>query len=320
MLDAFTTRAFGDSSLIFVTDYHPLSKTLVDAHFPTANRFGGRSTAPVAEAVLWSYIVQIASALKSIHGANLAARCLEPSKVLLTGKNRIRLSACAVLDVVQYDAQRPLQDLQKEDLQNFGKMILALANLSVPSQQNMKVAIEQLSRTYSDELKDTITWLISPPVSPATKTVDEFLRNISSHVVASLDSSLHESDRLTSELSRELENGRLARLLMKLGTINERQEYEGDRNWSENGERYMLKLFRDYVFHQVDAAGNPVLDIGHMVRCLNKLDVGVDEKILLTSRDDQTNFVVSYKELKKQVAAAFNDLMKPSASKPARAF
>lgn len=320
VLDAFTTRAFGDSSLIFVTDYHPLSKTLVEAHFPTANRFGGRSSNSISESVLWSYVVQIASALKSVHGANLAARCLEPSKVLLTGKNRVRLSACAILDVVHHDAQRPLLDLQKDDLQNFGKLILSLANLSIPTQQTLKTAVDQVSRVYSDELKDTILWLISPPTPPTTKTIEEFLRRISSHVVASLDSVFHETDKLTSELSRELENGRLARLLMKLGTINERQEYEGDRNWSENGERYMLKLFRDYVFHQVDAAGNPVLDIGHMVRCLNKLDVGVDEKILLTSRDDQTNFVVSYKELKKQVAAAFNDLMKPTASKPARAF
>ena len=320
MLDAFTTRAFGDSSLIFVTDYHPLSKTLVEAHFPTANRFGARTTSVIAESILWSYIVQIASALKSIHSANLAARCLEPSKVLLTGKNRIRLCACAVLDVVQYDAQKPLADSQQEDLQNFGKLILSLATLNIATQQNMKNAVDQVARTYSDEVREAIVWLLTPSAPPATKTIGEFLRKISSHVVDSLDSAFHEADRLTSEVSRELENGRIARLLMKLGTINERQEYDGDRNWSENGERYMLKLFRDYVFHQVDSAGNPVLDIGHMVRCLNKLDVGTDEKILLTSRDDQTTFVVSYKELKKQVAAAFNDLMKPATAKPARAF
>ncbi len=318
--DAFTTRAFGDSSLIFVTDYHPLSKTLVEAHFPIAGRFGGRSTTNVPESVLWTYIVQIASALKSIHGANLAARCLESSKVLLTDKNRVRLSACSVLDVVHHDSQRPLSELQQEDLQLFGKLILSIGTLSVSPIQNIKLAIDQACRGYSAEVRDSLVWLLTPAVASATKTIDEFLRAISGHVVASLDSTFHEADRLTSELSRELENGRLARLLMKLGTINERQEYESDRSWSEHGERYMLKLFRDYVFHQVDAAGNPVLDIGHMIRCLNRLDVGVDEKILLTSRDDQTTFVISYKELKKQVAAAFGDLMKPVRNKSTRAF
>lgn len=49
-------------------------------------------------------------------------------------------------------------------------------------------------------------------------------------------------------------------------------------------------------------------------RCLNKLDAGVDERILLTSRDEQTTFVVTYKELKKQVTAAFTDLGKSTKS------
>ena len=287
-----------------------------------ASRFGGsRAPTKILEALLWGYIVQIASALKSVHTAGLAARCLEPSKVPVTGKNRIRLSACAVLDVLQYDHQLSLGELQNKDLQDFGRLILGLATLNT-AQQNTKLGMDHaMSRGYSAEILDALSWLLAPAVMQEAKTIDIFLRRISSHVIDSLDNAFHEADTLTSELSRELENGRLARLLMKLGTINERQEYEGDRSWSEHGERYMLKLFRDYVFHQVDAAGNPVLDIGHMIRCLNKLDVGVDEKVLLTSRDDQTTFVVSYKELKKQVAAAFGDLMKPAVvAKTPRAF
>ena len=31
----------------------------------------------------------------------------------------------------------------------------------------------------------------------------------------------------------------------------DRAELNGDFGWSEYGDRYMLKLFRDYVFHQV---------------------------------------------------------------------
>jgi PAB-dependent poly(A)-specific ribonuclease subunit 3 len=272
----------------------------------------------VPEQVLWGYIVQVASALKTIHTASLAARCMEPSKVLLTDKNRIRLNACSVLDVVQYDAQRPLLELQQEDFLHFGKLILAVATNTLSSHASMKGALDQLARTSSVELRDTVVWLLTQAQQPALKSVDELLRGISSHVAASYDSLLHAEDVLTSELSRELENGRIARLMMKLATINERQEHEGDRNWSENGERYMLKLFRDYAFHQVDSSGNAVVDMGHMIRCLNKLDAGIDEKILLTSRDEQTTFVVTYKELKKQVAAAFGDLTK--SAKQGRAF
>lgn len=44
------------------------------------------------------------------------------------------------------------------------------------------------------------------------------------------------------------------------------------------GDRYLLKLFRDYVFHQVDENGRPVLDFGHVVECLNKVTIvsGID--------------------------------------------
>ena len=108
----------------------------------------------------------------------------------------------------------------------------------------------------------------------------------------------------------ELENGRLVRLLCKFGFIDERPEFARDPRWSETGDRYIIKLFRDYVFHQVDTNGNPVLDIGHMIRALNKLDAGVDERICLVSRDEQTSFLVSYRELKKQLGASFGELQK----------
>lgn len=338
--DAFTTRAFGDSSLLFVQDYHPLSKTLAEVHLSTNTTHGNRfqSKTAIPEPVLWGYISQIANALKAIHGADLAARCLDVSKILLTDKNRIRLSGCAVLDVVQFDARRPVADLQQEDFLQFGRTLLCLATNTLPAHlTNLQLSVEQMSRVYSIELRDTILWLLTPQqgatasgttnaAAPSRKSIDEFIRGIASHMVSTFDGALHAADELNTHLYRELENGRLTRLMLKLSTINERPagtsgdldsnlSSAGERAaWSENGERYMLKLFRDYVFHQVDASGNAVLDVGHMIRCLNKLDAGVDERICLTSRDEQTSFLVSYRELKKQLSAAFSELQKSSKS------
>jgi PAB-dependent poly(A)-specific ribonuclease subunit 3 len=310
VIDAFTTRAFGDSSLIFVTDYFPLSKTLVEHHFTSTNRYGARIANTVPEKSLWSYIVQVASAIKSVHAANLAVRCLDPSKVILTDKSRIRINACAILDVVQYDAQRPLVELQEEDFILFGKLILSIATNNLSPNANLATAVEQLGRTYTVELRDTVVWLLTKAQTPETKSINDFIAGVSTHIVSAFDSSLHAMDTQNSELMRELENGRLVRLVAKLGAINERQEYDGDRQWSENGDRYMLKLFRDYTFHQVDTDGRPVVDLAHIVRCLNKLDAGIEEKVTLISRDEQSTFIVTYRELKKQVNAAFSELTK----------
>ena len=99
-----------------------------------------------------------------------------------------------------------------------------------------------------------------------------------------------------------------------------------DPKWSETGDRYLLKLFRDYVFHQVDENGKPVVDMAHVISCLNKvcakarrnektllitfpqLDVGVDEKVMLMSRDDAACLIVSYRELKAALGEAFAQL------------
>ncbi len=41
--------------------------------------------------------------------------------------------------------------------------------------------------------------------------------------------------------------------------------------WAETGDRYLLKLFRDYVFHQVNEDGAPLIEMAHVVQCLNKV-------------------------------------------------
>lgn len=312
--DAFTTRVFQDSSLIFVMDYHPLSKTLAEQHLGAGNRYQNRhnNNAHVPEQVLWSYMTQIASALKTIHSNGLAARIIDPSKIILTGKNRIRLNACAIMDVVQHDTQRSISDLQQQDLVNFGQLILTLGANSPNLMNNPNKAMEHFSRTYSPQLKNSVFWLLNAMQKDQERNIDVFISGISSQLISTFDSALHMDDQLTSDLSRELENGRLVRLLTKLNFINERPEYEHDRQWSENGERYFLKLFRDYVFHQVDAQNNPVVDLGHVLTCLNKLDAGTEEKITLISRDEQSCFIVSYKELKKALESSFQALMKPT--------
>ncbi|KAK4215838.1 PAB-dependent poly(A)-specific ribonuclease subunit PAN3 [Rhypophila decipiens] len=320
--EAFTVRQFHDSSLIFAYDYHPLAKTLHQQHFPaqpptTAARGPRAAPKNIDEPILWGYICQIANALKDIHSSNLAARCIDLTKIIITSQNRIRLSACSVLDVLQFEDQRPLQELQQEDLLSFGKVILALATNNPNIQPgNAKAAMEGLGTRYTVPFKNAVTWLCTPAAIAEDWTIKCFLSGISGHLAKALDNSFSAYDEQTSILAQELENGRAARLMMKLAVINDRP-VRGlpSPNWSEAHERNLLKLFRDYVFHQVDAEGRPVLDIGHMLSCMNKLDAGTDERVLLTSLDNETVIVCTYKEVKQMLNRSFNELMRCSSSR-----
>jgi len=91
--------------------------------------------------------------------------------------------------------------------------------------------------------------------------------------------------------------------------LNKWAEFARSSRWSETGDCYVLKLFRDYVFHQADANGNPVMDLGHVVSALNKLDTADDEKIVLTSRDGKSLLVVSFADVARCLEGAYEELL-----------
>lgn len=329
--DAFTGRWFGDSSLIVVTDYHPMAQTVGEKYFPVARQGGvGRASSQlVSEQDLWGYLVQLASALNAIHDGGLAAQTLVLSKVLITSKNRLRLNCCGVLDVVRHDQQRPKNELRRADLEDLGRLVLSLATRNSTAQLNIEKALHSVARTYSERFRACLLWLLTPPSADAPAQTEEYgintlLTNIADKVMTAFDSTLQMEDELTHHMMRELENGRLVRLMTKLNVILERPDghpasvsssgtaalHQPSSAWSETGERYYLKLFRDYVFHQVDHEGRPVSDLGHIIACLNKLDAGIDEKMQLVSRDEQNAFIVSYKEVKRGFESAWADLSK----------
>ncbi|TCD59959.1 PAB-dependent poly(A)-specific ribonuclease subunit 3 [Steccherinum ochraceum] len=309
--EAFTTRAFG--ALVVVYDYHPNAKTLFDAHvkpkapqFPNGHGRMPSSEAKISERTLWSYLIQIASALKAVHDAGLSMRVIDPSKVLITGQNRIRIGSCGIVDVLMHDTRQDVPRLQQEDFNMFGRLVFSLCCTSLGVMNDLQKAVANLGKGYSADIKNVALFLISKP--GPHKTIGQLFDLIGSRLLTEFDESQSAADRLEGELMSELENGRLVRLLCKFGFINERPEFARDARWSETGDRYIIKLFRDYVFHQVDEHGRPVVNLSHVLTCLNKLDAGVEERIMLISRDEQSCLVVSYKEIKACVSSAFNEL------------
>ncbi|XP_040023471.2 PAN2-PAN3 deadenylation complex subunit PAN3 isoform X2 [Gasterosteus aculeatus] len=352
--EVFTTKAFGDHSLVFSYDFHAGAETMFGRHFsdpaadsyftkrkwgelvyrhneasitpdahlqPSASNTWGQHEPPpprqhaglLPESLIWAYIVQLSSALRTIHTAGLACRVMDPSKILITGKTRLRVNCVGVFDVLTFDSSQTnhlalMPQYQQADLVSLGKVVLALAcnSLAGIQRENLQKAMELVSINYSSDLKNLILYLLTE--QSRLRSVNDIMPMIGARFYTQLDASQMRNDVIEEDLAKEVQNGRLFRLLAKLGTINERPEFQKDPSWSETGDRYLLKLFRDHLFHQVTEAGTPWIDLSHIVSCLNKLDAGVPEKISLVSRDEKSVLVVTYSDLKRCFDSTFQEL------------
>lgn len=312
--DAFTTTAFGDTTLILAYDYYPNSTTLEEQYksLITSN------TASITEDLLWNYMIQLTSALTSIHEKGLSARSsLHMSKVLVTNKNRIRISSVGISDILNYQQDEKeisgsdiisfTSALQKQDVKNFGKLIFDLAILTIPTSSRVGSIDEilfSLNKSnyikFSDSFIEALKALLYEEIS-----LPKFTENyLSSRMLNVIDGLQDSNDFIEAQMTTELENARLFRLITKLNFIIDRP----DLNWNENSNIYIIKLFRDFIFFQYDEFGKPVVDLSRVLVNLNKLDAGIDEKFLLVSQDEKSCIIVSYKEIRDIIDSTFRTL------------
>lgn len=104
----------------------------------------------------------------------------------------------------------------------LGKLIVALCCRCLQSVHSNQIqhSIDLISRHYSSDLKNLITYLLSPS---KMKSIVEVMPKIGARFYTHLELLENHCDMQENELLKEMENGRLYRLLVKLGTINERE-------------------------------------------------------------------------------------------------
>ena len=338
----------GAPALWFVHELFPGAASLAAAHLhPIATPSGALVRRAATPDQLWSYLVQLACALRAAHSAGRAVRAaaLHPSKVLLIPPGRLRVGSLGVADALAPLAPSPgaaaiaggpppppspdaLAAAQRADLAAAGRLILELAASAAGGPPSLDP--RTLARLPPD-LASLLSALCAadapppPPGTPAPPRVTswhQLAASLGGRLLAELDAGSLMNDALSSQLALEAGHGRLLRVLSRLSAVTERPEgADVDASWAEAGDAYVLKLFRDFVFHQPPAlaggaadplaglGGGPAsLDWAHVAECLAKLDAGVPERILLLSRDGATMLVVSYGDVKRCVEGAWRDL------------
>ena len=345
----------GAPALWFAHELLPGASTADELHLRGRNVGGGATASagfipPVApgEDALWSYLVQLACALRAAHTAGLELRpgCLHASKVLILPGGRLKVGALGIPPTLAPGeaagaaaGSGALAASQGADLAAVGRLCLALAchggGVSPQQQQQQQqqqggplppLSVEAAAARSSPEFAAIVAALLNadpspahvfvPPLNPrapsAIATWHALAAALGGRLLSELDAGALREDAMAEQLRAEAGHGRMLRTLARLSAVTERPPSEDDgvrdRRWCESGDCYVLSLFRDYVFHQPAADGSPLLDWGHVAECLAKLDAGVPEKVLLLSRDGASMLVVTFADVKRCVEGAWRDL------------
>lgn len=286
-------------AIFFTHAYHPGALTL-------KQRFLDQRGPLLTEALLWRMAVQLLTGIRFAHARGFPLRAISPAHVLLTGGTRFRFNNVGVMDVLEFETRKNPKILMQEDLARLGLLMLSMASRTTVLQINSpsyEMAMNVVKQNFSVDLKSFISQLLSESVN-----VKDVYRSISDRIIDETDIMFAANDGLHSHLQCEYENGRVLKMLIKLGFLNERPEYHMAPQWGASGDRYILKLFRDFVFHQTLSDGGPVLDAGHIISCLNKLDIGSNERIALCSRDTNDLLIVTYADVQRCVNTSFGEL------------
>ncbi|XP_063692664.1 PAN2-PAN3 deadenylation complex subunit pan3-like [Bolinopsis microptera] len=305
--EAFPTKQFGDNSFVVVYDFCAGARNFKQLHFQKEQGF-------LDESLLWNYIIQLTSAIRTVHANKLSCRMINPSKIIVTARNRLRLNCLGVMDLlmgsVLDDPSKPfvVQHQQQEDIVELGKLIVCIScnSISAIHQSNLSKSSDVISSTYTADVRTLLQHLLNK--SPQPRKINDLMPMIGARFYTHIERLRVENDTTQNELMKELENGRLFRVLCKINSVLDRPEHMLDPGWCETGERYILKLFRNYMFHKVDELGAPWIDLPHLLMCLNKLDAGSLEQLMLTSPHEQSVIICTYKDIKNNFDKCFNEI------------
>lgn len=320
--DAFTSAGFitqGDPMLCLVYDFYPLANTLQEHHL--TRKLGGKLE-PITEDTLWVYLVQLTNALLAIHNAGLSAgSSVSLSKILVTNKNRVRLGAVCVDDILEHEAIEirkeevgtdvALRTLQIGDIIRLGRVIKELASATLPVSLRGGPFESTLSSLRSSSTVPLSEEFLA--VLKVLNTVDDnfdllqfYNYHLSQRTLGLLNGLQDLTDFYESQLLSEVENGRLFRLMAKINYVVDRRPQDPELS----GSLLVINLFRDFVFQTCNEFGKPVADLSKVLTNLNKLDAGVDEKVLLISREEDSCIIVSYKEVKDIIDLTFRAIFR----------
>lgn len=262
----------------------------------------------ITEGLLWSVACQLIGLIRTFHDVGIPLRGLHLSKLMwLDVLSRIYFTGLGLMDVADPLPsplpQQQLDILTKHDIQNLGHVLLQLATQNVSITLADGRAALQRTQRFSSTFINLVAVCLEASVD-----INSLCRGLGERMSIEVGHQEGNADFLLSECAKEVHNGRLMRLMIKLNFVLESQEAT---EYADASDRFTLKLFSQYIFNQVDEQSRSRVDWGHVYHSLNKLDCGSEELLQLISQDASTVLVVSYRDIRSMLDKAFELLQQP---------
>lgn len=289
----------GSSDVIMEYRFMAGAKSLQDAFFTENNR--------ATEGLLWSFTCQMVGLLRSFHETLILVRGLHWSKIIyVETTGRFYFTGLGLVDLLEPKVAPGMMPLlMKQDIQALGLILFQLAakNLNVkPENFNSMQPLPGFSQSF---------WGLIQTCLESNADAAQLCHALGERMSMEVGHQEGHADYLFSQCSKEMHNGRMMRLMMKLNfvleSLNDLQEYTSEP------QRYALRLFNQFVFNQVDDQNRLHVDWGHAYHCLNKLDCGSEESIQLIG-NNETVLVISYADLRLILDTLFEQLQQMAQS------
>ncbi len=216
--------------------------------------------------------------------------------------DRVYFSGLGLVETLEAGGPQPVDVLMRQDLQQLGIVLLQLATrtLSV-SLVDVPNQLARLGGRCSKNFSSLVQACLD-----GSYGIDKLCLALSDRLAMEIGHQEGQADFFLSECAKEVHNGRLMRLMMKLNFVLESQEPQVP---DFQDPLYTLRSFQQFIFNQVDETGRFRLDWGHAYHSLNKLDCSSEDLVQLISADGNNQLLlISYRDIGNILEGIFSQM------------
>ncbi|EME32132.1 PAB-dependent poly(A)-specific ribonuclease subunit 3 isoform 1 [Galdieria sulphuraria] len=277
LCEVFSTFAFTQGAaneLVFVYPFYDNAQIFRKVYLPSEDE-ENKQVFPLPEKVIWTILIQLISSLDALHSAEMVAgESLSSSGILVVGTHRIRLNKCGIAESLSTDSVGSknysqystsfVLDIERKKQDDVWRLMHLLFLLTLRSHAsivkngvlqigvNDALNVLQSMAFYSHDILHILSFLVDHYNRTLPVSITQICSIVAPQIIYDYGHVWLHADTLEAELDRRLNSSRLFQLISLFGFVLDWDDSSTISQWSETEDKFVLRLFYDYMFHPYD--------------------------------------------------------------------